>query len=142
MSVLQKINDDFKQAYKDKDFVKKNFLSLIKGTLDTNASKGLDASIDKNVHTVLKQLEKGITESIEVGKKTGADVSVLEQELAFLEAYKPVYMTEDEIKEALKPIIENAPVKNVGVILGKFNQENKESYFDNKVVSQLIQTLL
>ena len=142
MSLITKINDDFKDAYKAQDFVKKNFLSLIKGTIQTNQSKGLDPSIDKNVYTVIKQLEKGIKESIEAGVKAGVDNSVLEQELEYLKVYTPELMTEDEIKAALIPIIEAMPKKVVGAIMGKFNQEYKEKYFDNLIVSKLIQELL
>lgn len=142
MSLIEQLNADFTTAYKEKDMVKKNFLAVVKGAIQTNESKGMDSSVDDNVLKVIKQFIKNLNESIEARKKLGVDESELVQELSYLEVYLPAQMSNEEIKGHLISIIEALPVKNVGAIMGKFNVEHKGKYFDNKVVGELIKELL
>lgn len=137
MTLKERINADFLEAFKSGNRVKKDFLGVIKGTIQTNEGKLIE-STDENVLKVLKSIEKGIVETLESNKKIGADTSVQEAELSFITPYLPELMSEDVIREKVRLIIIESGNKNMGALMGMFNKQNAGQAFDNKVVSQII----
>lgn len=137
MTLKEQINADFLEAFKSGNRTKKDFLGVIKGTIQTNEGKLIE-STDENVLKVLKSIEKGINETLEGNKKIGADTSAQEAELAFIAPYLPTLMSEDVIREKVRLIILEAANKNAGVLMGMFNKQNAGQAFDNKVVSKII----
>lgn len=138
MLLKEKINADFMEAYKNKNMEKKNFLGVLKGTIQTQEGKLIE-STDENVLKVIKAFEKGIVETIESKKSLGQDTSNAELELGYLKPYMPVLMSEDEIRLAIKELLTRDGVnRNQGFLMGLFNKEQKGKGFDNKIVSRLI----
>jgi len=137
MTLKDKINADFLEAYKSKNMKKKDFLGVLKGSIQTQEGKQIPAT-DENVLKVIKSLEKGIVENIDGRKKSGLDVSEQEAELEFLKPYKPTMLTEDEIRVMVKSLIEVSTSKNECVLMGDFNKKNKGKSFDNKVLFEII----
>jgi len=137
MLLKERINADFLEAYKAKDMVKKNFLSVLKGMIDTNIGKGIEAT-DENVLKAIKSMEKGVIENIEGRKSSGLDISEQELELSYLKPYQPTLMSEDEIRVIVKDLISSAANKNLGFLMGMFNKTNTGKAFDNNVVSKVI----
>ena len=137
MTLKDKINADFLEAYKSKNMKKKDFLGVLKGSIQTQEGKQIPAT-DENVLKVIKSLEKGIVENIDGRKKAGLDVSEQEAELEFLKPYKPTMLTEDEIRVMVKSLIEVSTSKNECVLMGDFNKKNKGKSFDNKVLFEII----
>ena len=74
MTLKERINIDFMDAYKNKDMKKKDFLGVLKGMIQTNEGKQI-ISTDENVLKIIKSIEKGVIENIEGRKKSGLDVS-------------------------------------------------------------------
>ena len=142
MTLKEKINSDFMEAYKAKNFEKKNFLGVLKGAIQTQEGKLIESS-DENVLKVVKSFEKGINETIEAKKKLGQEVTEQLAELTYLKPYLPTLMSEDEIRSIVKEILSREGInKNQGFLMGTFNKEQKGKAFDNKAVSQIIQTEL
>ena len=137
MTIKEKINTDFLEAYKNKDMFKKNFLGVIKGSIQTNEGKMIE-STDENVLKLLKSIEKGLNENLTHRKKSGLDFSEQERELQFLSVYLPQNMSESEIAVIVDKMIESNGSSNVGPLMGLFNKENKGKSFDNKLVNQII----
>lgn len=137
MTIKEKINTDFLEAYKNKDMFKKNFLGVIKGSIQTNEGKMIE-STDENVLKLLKSIEKGLNENLTHRKKSGLDFSEQERELQFLSVYLPQNMSESEIAVIVDKMIESNGSSNVGQLMGLFNKENKGKSFDNKLVNQII----
>jgi hypothetical protein len=137
MLLKERINADFLEAYKAKDMVKKNFLSVLKGMIDTNIGKGIEAT-DENVLKAIKSMEKGVIENIEGRKSSGLDISEQELELSYLKPYQPTLMSEDEIRVIVKDLINSVTNKNLGFLMGMFNKTNTGKKFDNNVVSKVI----
>jgi uncharacterized protein YqeY len=137
MTLKERINADFLEAFKSGNRTKKDFLGVIKGTIQTNEGKLIE-STDENVLKILKSIEKGIVETLEGNKKIGADASEQEAELSFIAPYLPKLMGEDVIRERVRLIIIESGNKNIGVLMGMFNKQNAGQAFDNKVVSQII----
>ena len=141
MTIKEQISADFLVAYKEKDMVKKNFLGVVKGAIDTNAGKGLQPT-DENVLKVIKSIEKGVNETIENLKKEGLDTSVQEKELSYLKPYQPTLMSEDELRSLAKDIVAKAEHKNIGFLMGTFNKENHGKAFDNRTVNNIFKELI
>ena len=138
MTLKERINIDFMDAYKNKDMKKKDFLGVLKGMIQTNEGKQI-ISTDENVLKIIKSIEKGVIENIEGRKKSGLDVSEQELELSYIKPYQPTLMTEYEIRFIVKHIISVSANKNQGFLMGIFNKENVGKAFDNKIVSKIIQ---
>lgn len=137
MTLKERINADFMEAYKAKDMAKKNFLSVVKGAIQTQEGKNIE-STDENVLKVIKSVEKGILENIEGRKLSGLDTSEQELELSHIKLYKPVEMSDDEIRVLVKEILNRVTNKHEGFLMGTFNKENQGKSFDNKLVSKII----
>jgi len=137
MTIKEKINTDFMEAYKAKDMNKKNFLGVLKGTIQTQEGKLIE-STDENILKVLKSMEKGILENIDGRNIMGLDIAEQLCELSYVRVYQPPMLTEDEIRVIVKEIISNSTNKNLGYIMGMFNKEKRIKSFDNKIVSNII----
>lgn len=142
MNLKDKINADFMEAYKAKDMNKKTFLGVLKGAIQTQEGKMIE-STDENVLKVIKSLEKGIKETIEMKTKMGGNIDEQTLELSYLEPYLPTLMSEDEIRSIISEMISRENInKNQGFLMGLFNKEQKGKAFDNKLVSNLIKEAL
>lgn len=137
MTIKEQIEKDFIDAYKSKNMVKKNFLAVLKGALQTQEGKMIP-STDENVLKVIKTFEKGILETIEAKIKLNQNTSDMELELSFLKPYQPELMSEDEIRMIIDEMISRPSLNNQGFIMGVFNKENKGKAFDNKLVLKII----
>ena len=138
MTLKEKINADFMEAYKAKNFEKKNFLGVLKGAIQTQEGKLIE-STDENVLKIVKSFEKGINETIEAKNKLGQDINEQVAELSYLKPYLPTLMSEDEIKQIVKELISREGInKNQGFLMGLFNKEQKGKAFDNKTVNRII----
>lgn len=138
MKLKERINIDFMEAYKSKNMGKKNFLSVLKGAIQTQEGKQIE-STDENVLRVIKSLENGILEMIENKIKLQLEIENEKLELSYLQPYLPTLMGEDEIHSIVKEIISREGInKNQGFLMGLFNKEQKGKAFDNKTVSKII----
>lgn len=137
MTLKEQINADFMEAYKAKDMNKKNFLSVLKGAIQTQEGKSIE-STDENVLKVIKSLEKGINESIEGLLFNGLPIEEQTNELAYLKPYLPTLMSEEEIRVNVHQVIIDSGETNMGKIMGLFNKTFIGKAFDNKIVSKII----
>lgn len=136
MTIKEKINTDFMEAYKAKDMIKKNFLGVLKGSIQTQEGKNIE-STDDNVLKVVKSMEKGVLENIEGRKTSGLDISEQELELSYLKPYLPTLMSENEVREAVRLIIIESANKNIGYLMGAFVKTYK-GRADNNLVSKIL----
>lgn len=126
MKLKETINADFITAFKAKDMVKKNFLGLLKGEIQSNELRGVE-STDENVMVILKKMEKSLNQT-----NTAESLS----ELEYLKPYLPQMMGEDEIRAIISDL-RTLGLASVKEIMGVFNTEHKGKA-DNKLVAKLI----
>lgn len=119
-----RINKDFMEAFKSGDKVRKNFLGLIKGEIQSEEKRG-DGKVD--VDAILKKMEKSL--------KATNDVEAQEQ-LIILQEYLPDMLSEIEISKNITSYIHEEGCDNLGKIMAAFNRDYK-GRVDNKLVSQL-----
>lgn len=138
MELKEKINSDFLTAYKNKEMDKKNFLGVIKGAIQAQEGRMIP-STDENVIKILKSMEKGLVEMIDIKSKTNSILEKETFELGVLRTYLPKLMNENDINLILDEILSRPNInKNIGFLMGLFNKEQIGKFFDNKMVSELI----
>lgn len=138
MTLRQKIDQDFLNAYKSKEIEKKDFLGLLKGDIQNNVGKMIPDT-DENILKLIKVFEKNINEMISAKRNVGQNVDKELRELEYLSVYKPQLLSNDEILQIVKEILSRENVrKEVGPLMGIFNKENKGKPFENETVQKII----
>jgi uncharacterized protein YqeY len=139
MSLAQRIEADYKTAFKAQDRLRIDTLRLLKAAIQKlQIDKRKDVLDDAEVVQVLSQQTKQRQETIDAGIKNNRPeiADQAKQELAILAAYLPERLSAD----AIKALIEEA-VKAVGANQGqimKFVMAKAGGAVDGKHVSQLV----
>ena len=130
MELIKQINADFMTAFKAKEMEKKNFLGVIKGEVQAQQGRGVEAT-DENVLKVIKKIEKSLKE---------VDTDESKRELSYLEPYLPKMLSEEETKKLLDEFVSTQESVNIGSIMKYFNS-NYKGVVDNKIVQTLAKQL-
>lgn len=130
MELIKQINADFMTAFKAKEMEKKNFLGVIKGEVQAQQGRGVEAT-DENVLKVIKKIEKSLKE---------VDTDESKRELSYLEPYLPKMLSEVETKKLLDEFVSTQESVNIGSIMKYFNS-NYKGVVDNKIVQTLAKQL-
>lgn len=149
MSLEKIINDDLKEAMKAKDAKKLEALRAIKSAL-LLAKTGKDApqgEIPEEIElNMLQKLVKQRKESAAIyrEKKRPELAEQEEYQAAIIEKYLPEQMSEEEIGEEVKKIIEETGatgIKDMGKVMGVASKKFAGKA-DNKVVAAKVKELL
>jgi uncharacterized protein len=131
----EQIYADYMTSFKERDTVKKNLLSVVKGEIQTlEKNLGVDSLSDDEVTKILNKVAKSLREVLITDSATV--ISDVRVELDIIEAYLPKQMTEEEIKSKINELINNG-AGNVAEIMRAFATLPA----DRKQVSQIYQTL-
>jgi uncharacterized protein YqeY len=139
--IKEQINKDYMTAFKEKNTVSKNLLSVVKGEIQTiEKNTGVDNLSDEDVLKILTKTAKSLNETIKSlapidGK--GEDIVQACAELAIIECYLPKQMSRDEITQKVEEIV-NSGVTNIGAIMKEFAQLPA----DKKMVSEVIKEIV
>jgi uncharacterized protein YqeY len=128
-SLLDRLNDDLKQAMRDKDKVRLRTLRSVRAALQ---NKEIDQRTDGAEGTLSEQeqlavLRKQVSQredSIEQYREAGRDdlVQKEQEEIDVLEEYMPDPLSEDELEEILQDIIEEVGAESMadmGPVMGR-----------------------
>ena len=148
MSLVEKINSSIKEAMLAKQEGRLRGLRAIKSAiLLAQTEKGATENLtpEKEIQ-VLSKLAKQRKESLEIFEKENrADLALKEkEELEVIESYLPKQMSADEVKEFLKPIIEQVGAKSpadMGKVMGVASKQ-LAGKADGKLVSEMVKQLL
>ncbi len=139
--IKEQINKDYMVAFKSKNTVAKNLLSVVKGEIQTmEKNTGVENLSDEDVLKILTKTSKSLKETIKSlspidGK--GEDIVQACAELAIIECYLPKQMNKEEITQKVSEIV-NSGVTNISTIMKEFAQLPA----DKKVVSEVIKDIL
>jgi uncharacterized protein YqeY len=131
MTLKEKINADFTQAYKEKNFKKKDLLSVIKAEI-SRGEAGLKTYADSDVIQLIKKL-------VESNKIVGSEETIAEN--IILEAYLPKQMDSELIRKEIQHFVSFEDNKNIGKIMKHF-KDNYEGQYDGKVVSAIAKEIM
>lgn len=105
----EKINKDYIDAFKAKDSIKKNLLSVVKSTIQSTEKNLMVENLpDNKVTEILNSVSKSLKETISKLEDSAAKESAI-SELTIIESYLPKQMNEEEISNKI------AELKNKGV---------------------------
>ncbi|MGG7619833.1 GatB/YqeY domain-containing protein [Robertmurraya sp. GLU-23] len=107
MSLLERLNNDMKQAMKNKEKDKLSVIRMVKASLQNEAIKtGQELSGDEEL-TVLSREVKQRKDSLHEFEKAGRDdlVEKLRTELSYIVEYMPKQLTEEELSDIVKAAI-------------------------------------
>ncbi|UFT97819.1 GatB/YqeY domain-containing protein [Radiobacillus kanasensis] len=109
MSLLERLNQDMKQAMKNKDKETLSVIRMVKASLQNEAIKlGKDGLSEEEDLTVLSRELKQRKDSLHDFKEAGRDdlVAKLEDEIKVLQAYMPEQLSEEELEDIVKQTIQ------------------------------------
>jgi uncharacterized protein YqeY len=133
MSLKEQINKDYMTAFKERNTVKKNLLSVVKGEIQTiEKNTGTDCLSDKEVIKILNKTAKSLNEVIATN---GDEESKLQ--LVIVEELLPKSLTREDIVNKVNELVASG-VTHVGGIMKEF----ANLQVDRKVVSEVIKEVL
>jgi uncharacterized protein YqeY len=139
--IKEQINKDYMTAFKAKNTVAKNLLSVVKGEIQTiEKNTGVDNLSDEDVLKILTKTAKSLNETIKSlspidGK--GEDIVQACAELAIIECYLPKQMSKDEVTEKVTTLI-NSGITQMGAIMKEFATLPA----DKKMVSEVVKEIM
>ena len=141
--MYEKINEDLKNAMKEKDTFKLSVLRMLKSALQLEQIAKKHELDDNEIAAVLKKQVKVRKDSLEEYKKYDKTelVESLEKEIAMLDAYLPEEMSESEISEIVKSAVEEikpTSMKDMGLVMKKVNELLVGKNADMSLVSKLV----
>jgi uncharacterized protein len=107
MSLLERLNDDMKQAMKNKEKEKLSVIRMVKASLQNEAIKlGRELTEEDELTIISRELKQRKDSLHEFEQADRQDlVDKIQNELALLEIYMPEQLTEEELTEIVKEAI-------------------------------------
>ena len=134
MTLKEKINSDYIEAFKAKNTVKKNVLSVIKSEIQTiEKNTGSENLSDEDVTKILNKTVKSLKENIKILATidgNGEDIAYVE--LGIVECYLPKQLSVEEIQVKIDALVASG-VNNIAQIMKEFSSMP----VDKKIVSEL-----
>lgn len=146
MALLTKLNEDMKQAMKQKDKESLTVIRMLKSALQNEQIKaGHDLSDDEELTVLAREMKQRKDSLTEFEKADRSDlVEKVQQEIKIVERYMPQPLTESELKEIVSAAIEQTGAtskadfgKVMGVVMPKVKGKA-----DGGQVNQLVKELL
>lgn len=137
----QQINKDYMTAFKSKNTVAKNLLSVVKGEIQTiEKNTGVENMSDEDVLKILTKTAKSLNETIKSlspvdGK--GEDLVQACYELTIIQSYLPKQMSVEEVTQKVTELV-NSGLTTVGLIMKEFSSLPA----DKKMVSEVIKEII
>ncbi|MEN1934819.1 GatB/YqeY domain-containing protein [Paenibacillus sp. 102] len=146
MSLLGRLNDDMKQAMKNKQKEKLTVIRMVKAALQNEGIKLQHTLTEEEELTVLAREVKQYKDSLLEFKKAGREdlVDKLQSEIQILSAYLPEQLTEEELANVIKQVISEVGAvskadmgKVMSAVMPKVKGKTDGSLV-NKLVTQLL----
>ncbi|MUV39593.1 uncharacterized protein JNUCC1_03471 [Lentibacillus sp. JNUCC-1] len=144
MTLLEELNQDMKQAMKDKDKEKLSVIRMVKASLQNEAiNTGKDSLSKEEELTILSRELKQRKDSLQEFKNAGRDdlVEKLDKEIQILTKYMPEQLSPEELDLMVQQTIEEVNAtspKDMGKVMSAIMPKTKGKA-DGALVNQLVQ---
>ena len=139
--LLEQIKNDIKLAMKNKEKEKLSTLRLLISAINNKKIElRVDELSDQQIYEVIFSEIKKLDQEIEGVRKAGRDDSSQLAQKAILQSYLPPQLTEDEIRELVKQVIESEGInskKEKGKLMKTLTPQVKGKA-DMKLVAQIV----
>ena len=130
--IKEQINKDYMTAFRSRNTVTKNLLSVVKGEIQTiEKNTGVDNLSDEDVLKILTKTFKSLREMAATGNEQA------KEELLIIDAYLPKQMSKDEVTQKVTGLI-NSGITQLGAIMKEFATLPA----DKKMVSEVVKEIL
>lgn len=146
MMLFDQIQEQYKQAFRDKDMLKKEILSFVIAAIKNKKIELQKDPEDDDVIAVIKKEIKSRKESIEFLQAAGntEEVATENQKISVLEAYLPAMMPKEQLTELVQKAIIDAwitdPKKQRWQIIWLIMKDHKATV-DGGMLNDIINTL-
>jgi uncharacterized protein YqeY len=131
--IKEQINKDYMTAFKSKNTVAKNLLSVVKGEIQTiEKNTGVENMSDEDVLKILTKTSKSLKEMVASGNEQA------KEELDIIESYLPKQMSKDEVTKKVTEIV-NSGITNIGAIMKEFSQLPADKKMVSEVIKEIVQ---
>ena len=142
-----KINDDLKNAMKEKDAFKLSVLRMLKSALQLEKIAKKHELDDNEIITVIKKQVKLRKDSILEYKKYNKEESVkdLEKEIEILSVYLPEEMSIEEINTLIDEVFKDtnpSSIKDMGNVMKLVNEKIAGKNADMSLISKTVKEKL
>ncbi|WP_068674345.1 GatB/YqeY domain-containing protein [Oceanobacillus sp. Castelsardo] len=123
MSLLEKLNEDMKQAMKNRDKETLGVIRMIKASIQNESIKlGKDTLSEDEDLTILSREVKQRKDSLQEFKSAGRDdlVKKVETEISIVQRYMPEQLSEGELSEIIQQTIQEVSAttkKDMGKVM-------------------------
>jgi uncharacterized protein YqeY len=143
MSLVEKINNEVKEAIRSRDQIRLNTLRMLKSKIIAADARSniSDADVVKLFKTYLSNLQEALEQANKAGRLEM--ISQLEKEIAITQEFLPKSLSEEETKLLVKKAITESGAKTKkDLSLVMRHLKNLESNIDGKLAKELVDTLL
>lgn len=149
MTLLERLNQDMKQAMRDKDKDKEtlNVIRMVKAAIQNESIKlGNDTLSEEEELTILSREVKQRRDSLQEFKAAGRDdlVTKLEKELEILQVYMPKQLTSEELEAIVEATVQEVNAtskKDMGKVMSAVMPKVKGKA-DGSHIKELVQQKL
>jgi len=146
MSLRETVNQDVKEAMKAKDAKKRDALRLLTSAfkqIEVDERRELsDDDVIKIIQTQIKRRNDAATQYKDAGRDDLMQIEL--DEIAYYELYLPKQLSNDELQDAVKSIIEKtgaSSMKEMGKVMGAASKE-LAGRADGKRISDVVKKAL
>lgn len=140
MTLKEKVNADYMKAFKEKNTVKKNLLSVVKSEITTiEKNTSVENLSDADVTKILNKTAKSLNETIKSLTSTDYSESLVQAcvELAIIQCYLPTLMSKEEVDAKVNELVTSG-ITQIGSIMKEFATLPA----DKKMVSESIKEIV
>ncbi len=146
MSLKERLKEDMKAALKAKDKEKLSVIRMLQALIKNAEIDKRGELTDEEIVSLLMKYAKQRRESIELYEKGGRQdlVEKEKRELQIVESYLPKQMSEEEIRELVKKVIEEVgatSLKDMGKVMQAVMPKVK-GRADGSLVNKIVRELL
>ena len=148
MGLKEQLMQDYKDAMKNADTVKKNTVNMVRAAIKQHeVDQRVTLEDDADIVKIIKKQVKMRTDALSDFVKAGRDdmVEGYKKEIEILKSYLPEEMGEEEIKAKVKEIADKlgieANMKNMGVLMKSTMAELKDKA-DGSAVNKAVKEFL
>ncbi len=139
MILKEQVNANYIKAFKSKNTIEKNLLSVVKGEIQTvEKNTGVGNLSDEDVIKILNKTAKSLSETITaLGSENSESLANVKLELDIIRGYLPKEMSREEVTNVINELL-SKNITNIGAIMKEFSTVQ----VDKKMVSDVIKELM
>lgn len=147
MSLEEKINNDLKEAMKNKDQVSLRGIRAVKAAILLAKTDGSGEALNEEKEIkLLQKLVKQRQDSLDIyTKQNRPDLAAVEsEEIEVIQRYLPEQLSEEKLKEIIGQIIQQtgaSGIKDMGKVMGLASQQ-LSGKADGKTIAAVVKELL